>query len=212
MSADTLLSVSPQTDLPKVHKHAETIRRAADRIDRMIGDLLDASSIESGHLAIETGEQDIHELIGGSFETLSPRAKEKNLELKVESSVRPLHVVCDRDRIFQVLSNLIGNAIKFTPEGGTLSVSADSRDGMACVAIRDTGPGIPDAVLPHLFERYCQAKETARKGRDLGLYIAKGIVEAQGGTIWVETELGVGTTFFFSLPLAECGAPQASTP
>ncbi len=184
MSADTLLSVSPQTDLPKVHKHAETIRRAADRIDRMIGDLLDASSIESGHLAIETGEQDIHELIGGSFETLSPRAKEKNLELKVESSVRPLHVVCDRDRIFQVLSNLIGNAIKFTPEGGTLSVSADSRDGMACVAIRDTGPGIPD----------------------------KGIVEAQGGTIWVETELGVGTTFFFSLPLAECGAPQASTP
>jgi signal transduction histidine kinase len=104
--------------------------------------------------------------------------------------------------MMQVFSNLIGNAVKFVPEGGTIVLSATASGTNALVSVRDTGPGIPPARLPHLFQRYWQADETARKGRGLGLFITKGIVEAQGGVIWAESQVGVGSTFFLTLPLA----------
>ena len=99
-----------------------------------------------------------------------------------------------------MLSNLVGNAIKFTPEGGRIRIQAERREGEALISVRDTGRGIPEDVLPHIFERYWQPEETRHQGAGLGLSIVKGIVEAHGGRIWVESRPGAGTTFFFTLP------------
>jgi signal transduction histidine kinase len=107
-------------------------------------------------------------------------------------------MACDRERVLQVLSNLIGNALKFTSEGGTITVSAREREGVVRFAVSDTGCGIAADQLPHIFDRYWQAK-SARDGVGLGLSIAKGIVEAHGGRIWVESRINQGTTFYFTL-------------
>src|SRR6185503_5323871 len=98
-------------------------------------------------------------------------------------------VICDRERILQVLSNLVGNAIKFTPENGTIAVRAEPAEGHVLVSVADTGPGIPDEYVPHIFERYWKGKRQGRTGTGLGLYIAKGIVDAHGGRIWLESKV-----------------------
>jgi chemotaxis family two-component system sensor kinase Cph1 len=106
----------------------------------------------------------------------------------------------DRERIFQVLSNLVGNAIKFTPDGGKIELALQLVGSDLIFSVRDTGPGISKVQLPHVFDRYWQAKENYRAGSGLGLNIAKGIVESHNGKIWVESEAGRGSVFFFSLP------------
>ncbi|HEY0035645.1 MAG TPA: ATP-binding protein, partial [Longimicrobium sp.] len=108
----------------------------------------------------------------------------------------------DRERIHQVLSNLVGNAVKFTPQEGRVLVTTVAEDGEIRVSVADTGPGIPPEHLPHVFDRFWQARSTRRAGAGLGLAIARGIVEAHGGAIGVESEPGRGTTFHFTLPLA----------
>jgi len=111
-----------------------------------------------------------------------------------------LSVHADRDRVFRVISNLVGNAIKFTPEGGSIQLAVHPVDGEIVFSVKDTGPGIPPDLLPHVFSRYWQAKSSGREGgAGLGLYIAEGIVRAHRGRIWVESELGRGTTFSFTL-------------
>jgi signal transduction histidine kinase len=104
--------------------------------------------------------------------------------------------------MLQVFSNLVGNAVKFTPEHGTITVRAVEEEGGVHFSVTDTGPGIPESELPHLFERYWQAKKTSGTGAGLGLYIAQGIIGAHGGRIWVESKVGQGTTFHFTLPIA----------
>jgi signal transduction histidine kinase len=168
---------------------------------RMIEDLLDVGSIESGRLAIDPREHEIGDLFQDAVELSAPLIHDKRIEIKTEVPPPPFKVRCDRERMMQVFSNLIGNAVKFVPERGTIVLSATASGTNALVAVRDTGPGIPAARLPHLFQRYWQADETARKGRGLGLFITKGIVEAQGGVIWAESQVGVGSTFFITLPL-----------
>jgi signal transduction histidine kinase len=117
-------------------------------------------------------------------------------------------VSADRERTLQVLSNLLGNAIKFTPEGGSIALRAEPADEFVQFSVSDTGPGIRAEDLAHIFERYWQATRTAALGTGLGLAIVKGIVEAHGGTIRVETRAGVGSTFHFTLPAP---TPQART-
>jgi signal transduction histidine kinase len=116
--------------------------------------------------------------------------------------------------VLQVLSNLIGNAVKFTPEGGSVLVTASRQDQAARFAVVDTGPGIPDDELPQIWEPFWQAKTHARRGLGLGLFIAKALVEAHGGQIWAESMVGVGTAFCFTLPLSELqratSEPQAA--
>jgi len=111
-------------------------------------------------------------------------------------------VLCDRDRVMRVLGNLLSNAAKFTSEGGNVTVTLAREEGFCKVSIADTGAGIDADALPHVFERFWQADSAARRGTGLGLAIAKGIVEAHGGRIWAESELGRGSTFHFTLPLA----------
>jgi len=120
-------------------------------------------------------------------------------------------VRCDPNRAVQILSNLVGNSIKFTPGGGSITLSAQVTATSVMVSVTDSGPGIPPVVRPRIFERFWSADGAGRKGRGLGLYIAKGLVEAQGGAIWVDSPAGGGTTFSFTLPLASVAEADRST-
>jgi CheY-like chemotaxis protein len=161
------------------------------------------SSLEAGHLSIEPAAHDVSALIEQAVDLLMPLATDKSISLEHDLPGR-LGALCDESRVLQVLSNLVGNALKFTPDGGRVVVSAEvmAQEQRVRVTVTDNGPGMPKAVMLRLFERYWQASETASKGRGLGLYIAKGIIEAQGGTIWCESQPNKGTAFSFTLPLA----------
>jgi signal transduction histidine kinase len=131
--------------------------------------------------------------------------------LTLESDVAPdtPKIAVDAPRIQQVLSNLVGNAIKFTPAGGQIVLRARPGKAEACFAVVDTGPGIAPDALPHIFGRFWQGKRSDRRGIGLGLTIAKGIVEAHGGKIWVESQLGAGSSFYFTVPVANQEGVQA---
>jgi signal transduction histidine kinase len=141
-------------------------------------------------------------LVTEAVEMLRPLAASSAIELTLEAAPELPHVSADPHRIQQVLSNLIGNAIKFTPRGGRITVSTEPVAGELRVAVSDTGPGIPAEQLPHIFGHFWQGAHTDRRGVGLGLSIAKGIVEAHGGRIWVESIVGEGSRFVFTLPVA----------
>ena len=185
----------------RAQKHAGVIRRASDRMERLIGDLLDMAGIQAGNLSIERTRCEVAPLVSELVESLQPLAAAKRTSVVSDETELGLEVDCDRFRILQVLSNLVGNAIKFTPEGGTVRVAARARGDEVCFSVADTGLGISDEYLPHIFEPYWKGGASS-KGTGLGLYIAKGIVEGHRGKIWVESKVGGGTTFFFTLPSA----------
>lgn len=198
MGADLLLDISDGDETQR--RQLQILRRAADGMNRLIQDLLEVSRIESGGgLAIQPEQQSVAPLITHACEMLRPAAEEKGLALDCDRSADDLTVKADRDRFLQVMSNLIGNAIKFTERGG-VTVRANRDDGGVRFSVVDTGPGIPAEALDHLFERFWQARQSRRGGAGLGLAITRGIIEAHGGQIWVESEVGRGTTFHFTLP------------
>lgn len=182
-----------------------SIHREAGRAYRLIRDLLDVNAIEAGTLHVVRSTQEIAPLVDEVVETLKPLAQAKQIELALEaaSGLPVLHA--DRDRLFQVFSNLGGNAIKFTPEGGRVLIRARHEDDAVAFDVVDTGPGIPPADLSRVFDRYWQAKKTASLGSGLGLTIARGIVEAHGGRIDVSSVPGEGTVFSFTIPLGMTG-------
>jgi signal transduction histidine kinase len=169
----------------------------------MISDLLDFSSIQASRLTLEPRECNARDLVRDALETYEPIAVEKGVHIDDQTTSLDVRVRCDPNRIVQVFSNLLGNAVKFTPSGGTVRigarVSADNRT--LTFDVTDTGPGIADEDIPHIFDRYWQAKKRAREGVGLGLAIAKGLVEAHGGTLQVTSRIGVGSTFSFTLPV-----------
>jgi signal transduction histidine kinase len=197
-----LRSLPPDTEGRRDRKHVEAIRRSAERMNRVIGDLLDVASIESGRLFVEPRREPVGALIAAAVAASQAQAREKSLNVEEHVAAGPLDAICDRERVLQVLGNLIGNAIKFTPDGGTVLVSAEGFDDEVLFTVRDSGVGVSPKQLPHVFDRFWQATPKARLGSGLGLTIAKGVVEALGGRIWVESRPGHGTTFFFTLPLA----------
>jgi signal transduction histidine kinase len=182
------------------YKLTQTIQRAADRMLRMIGDLLDASSILAGHLKIEREPIEVAEVLADVAESFEGSCKESGLTLEV--SAEPLLVSADKERLHQVLGNLVGNAIKFTPSGGTVSVSVTSTADAATFEVRDTGPGIAKAMQAVIFDRFWRGERASTPSAGLGLYIARGIVEAHGGSLSLESEEGRGTTFRFTIPRA----------
>ena len=183
----------------RTNKYGSNILRAAQRMDRLIVDLLDLAKIESGRLVIEPQMHDVASIVKDSVDILAPVATGRGLALTADVPSSDVRIFCDRERVLQVLSNFIGNALKFTSEGGAITVTAAEREGETTFSVADTGCGIAGDELPHIFDRYWQAK-SARDGIGLGLSIAKGLVEAHGGRIWVESKIGQGTTFFFTLP------------
>ncbi len=187
-------------------EQVETIEASARRMSRLIEDLLDVTRLEGGkRLPIQPDAVSPVELLAETEELFRAQAAVASVTMTYESDENLPPVRADHHRIMQVLSNLIGNSMKFTPEGGRISVRAKRVGDEVLFSTSDTGPGIPKEHLGDIFSPYWQAKRAERLGAGLGLPIAKGIVEAHGGRIWVESEPGRGTDFYFTLPVD--GAP-----
>lgn len=179
---------------------ADRVRRSVSVMERLISDLLDFNSFEDGQLRVAAERLDIRSLIHGAIDSFQAVALAKGLSLEADLPGDPVMTKHDPHRMLQVLSNLIHNAIKFTAEGGSIRIHV-ARVGTFCqVSVSDTGVGIPDGELTGIFERFRQLNPSDHMGLGLGLYISQWIVEAYGGRIWAESQVGVGTTFHFTLP------------
>ena len=199
LATGTLLS--SVTD-PSIRRSIERIMRSAQRADRMIGDLLTISALETGRLVIDTQSVETAELILSSVESQFTLAAAASVIVASDLLPELPPMEADEERLMDVLENLIGNAIKFTAPGGAITVGASRFGTQIKIWVKDSGAGIAPEQLPYIFDRYWQAKKKERRGVGLGLSICKGIVEAHGGRIWAESELGVGTTMFFTVPQA----------
>jgi chemotaxis family two-component system sensor kinase Cph1 len=191
----------------------ERIRRSAAHMKSLTDDLLDLASIEAHRFALHLQAVESHELVAEALQMASPLAEAKRITLVVELIDTP-RLEADPERILRVLSNLVGNAIKFTPEGGKITVRAERRGDELLISVADTGPGIAADDLPHIFERYWKPASTSKPGSGLGLYISSGIIEVHGGKIWAETSAG-GARFTFTLPIARRtseGTPPTRSP
>jgi signal transduction histidine kinase/cell division protein FtsB len=188
----------------------EAIDVAAQRMRRLIDDLLDVTRLEGGkRLPIEPAAVDVESLVTETYELFKAQAASSSITLqcRVADNIPPVYA--DHHRVLQVVSNLIGNALKFTPPSGVVSFTAEPRRGEVLFSIADTGPGIPKEHLNDIFNPYWQAKRTERLGAGLGLPIAKGIVESHGGRIWVESREEGGTKFYFTLPVNVTSAAES---
>jgi len=201
MGGSFLLDLLPR-EMELERTQAAVIKRAAERANRLIQDLLDITHIESGRLPIDVRPYQIASLVDEALEQARMTAANAGVDLR-RGDVDAGTVGADRDRVLQALGNLVGNALKFTPRGGRVVVSAHvDREGGVRFAVADTGPGIERGHLPYLFDRYWQASRKDRRGVGLGLSIVKGIAEAHGGAVHVDTQAGAGSTFTLVLPNA----------
>jgi len=192
-------------------QHVEQIRHSVSQMERLINDLLDVKRIEAGHLSLEWERVSPAGMIADIIDRFEPIAAEKGILLSSAAPPSVASVRADRHRIVQVFSNLIGNAIKFTPAGGRIDLRAEQQGDEVIFAVADTGPGIATEDVAHVFDRFWQAHRRQREGIGLGLAIAHGIIQAHGGRIWVETMPGRGTTFFVALEKASAALDRELT-
>jgi PAS domain S-box-containing protein len=182
-------------------RQLERIRQGIAQMGRMIEDLLDLASADAGRLSMSIVDDDLIPMLREAIDMLKPVAEEKGINLAFDDGgLAALAVHCDRARVLQVLSNILGNAIKFTPEVGTVTVRVAAQALQAQVIVEDNGAGLSPDVQSHVFERFWQADPSSHTGRGLGLYISKQIIETQGGAIWAESQPPGGSTFGFTLP------------
>jgi signal transduction histidine kinase len=181
---------------------AQEVARAASRMERLLLDLLDVARIESRTLRIARADHGVCGFVTEVFRSYEPLFAAREITFRVESPGSDIVASFDHDRIVQVMSNLLGNALKFTPVAGTVQLRVERRGPEVEFVLRDSGLGIHPDALPHVFKRFWQTDSDARRGLGLGLYISEKIVQAHGGRIWVESTLGKGTTFHFTLPVA----------
>ena len=183
------------------HRFLTTVKRNSDRLMRLVGDLLLIGQMDAGRFTLDMGDVDIVELVGETVALFEGAALEKRIELNADTG-RPAMVLGDRLRLGQLLSNLVSNAVKFTPEGGQVGVQVGEQDGTCQVEVTDSGIGIPAADRAHLFERFYRASTaTGTAGSGLGLAISKAIAEAHGGTIRIADSNGSGTRVVVEIPL-----------
>lgn len=192
----------PAESLSKVATVLHGMQRSVQSMGHLIDDLLSIAKLASGTIDLEIEEHSAASLFTDILDLMLPIAAEKGVQLQAAAdSEHDCRVRCDRQRILQVLSNLVGNAVKFTPSGGRVSCRLTKGGREACFSIADTGPGIAQENLSYVFDRFWQARQTRRLGTGLGLSIAQGLVAAHGGRIWAESAPGQGSTFHFTLPL-----------
>ncbi len=184
----------------KAKKYIEIIKRNAETSLRLIRDILDMERIENGKIQIQLAPHSLSDIITECVDRFRLVASAKNINLKAEKLYLKSPIRCDRDRVGQIISNLICNALKFTPEHGAVTVNAEEADSEIKVSIIDTGPGIPEDQKNRIFERFAQLGNKDRRGLGLGLYISKTLVESHNGKIWVTSEPGHGSAFCFTLP------------
>jgi PAS domain S-box-containing protein len=195
-----MLRDAPEIDVANREK-IERVYKAAVRMGAMLTDLLDLSSMDAGHLSMERKEESIDALLAAAIDSASSAAAAKSIVLETAVDDPQLSAHFDRDRILQVLMNLVGNAIKFSPSGSRVRLGARRLGAEVEISVRDSGPGIGKAQLDRIFDPYWQAPKTARLGTGLGLSIARGIVEFHDGRIWVESAVDRGSCFLFTLPV-----------
>jgi PAS domain S-box-containing protein len=195
----------------KGRDYVQLISRAATRMIRMLSDLLDLSSMDAGHLSMERKLESVDELLAATVDSATPGAAAKFIRVESAVAASDLVAYCDRDRMLQVLMNLVGNALKFSRPHSTVAVEARQLREHIEFAVRDAGVGMSKSQTDHIFDPYWQAPRTAKQGTGLGLSIARGIVEFHGGKIWAESVLGRGSCFFFTVPCAPHDAPAVET-
>ncbi|HEX2190994.1 MAG TPA: ATP-binding protein, partial [Longimicrobiaceae bacterium] len=210
-SSEVLLRAwADETERVGERKQLEGIHLSTQRMRRLIDDLLDVARVDAGELSVDPAPVQVGRLLLDALELHAPLAEEKAILTRVRIAADAPPVRADADRVLQVLSNLLGNAIRFTPRGGGITVGADVEEDVVRFSVSDTGPGIPEEHLPHVFDRFWRAQRSRRQGAGLGLAIARGIVEAHGGRIWAESTPGEGSVFRFTLPRADV-APAHGT-
>jgi len=187
----------------EIKERLEKINRHSDELVQLVNDLLDISRLESGKISMKIEKLNLKEIIEGIKDLMDVQLKEKNIKFNFELSSDTEYVLADRQQLERVFINLIGNAIKFTPQGGAISIKTSSLDGFCQIDITDTGIGIPEESLNSIFDEFYRVDNPINqkiKGTGLGLPLVKRIVEAHGGKIWVTSKLNVGSTFSFTLP------------
>ena len=199
--ADMLLDDDSTLERSALKDWLTLIKRNAEQALRLISDLLDIEKINQGKILIFPTPQNLRAVIRESISTFALSASKKSVLLSLAPSDEAFELNFDRDRILQVLGNLIGNALKFTPHGGEISIHAEAREGFARITVKDSGPGIASEHLKKVFERFAQLKSPLLSGLGLGLYIANTLILAHKGALWVESHEGNGSQFIFTLPL-----------
>lgn len=195
-----MLKLTDTADAQAANALLERGIRATEAIERLANDVLDMAKGSAGTMILEPKLEDAESLVRGVVELMAPLAETKTIQLKLHLDAPGDKVICERSRIEQVLNNLIGNALKFTPAGGLITVSVEPNDAMVIFGVADTGIGIPQEHLQRIFDRFWQEPHARENGTGLGLSIARRIVEEYGGDIWVKSSPNRGSQFFFSLP------------
>ena len=187
------------------------IERYAARMKRLIGDLVDVVSIDAGKLAMQPLRGDAGALITEAVDVFAQAASGKGISLGSGPAAGALLADFDHERMLQVLANLVTNALKFTPRGGGVVIHVERVENVLRFSVSDTGAGIPLDMLEAVFERFCQVGKNDQRGLGLGLYISKCIIDAHGGKIWVESKLGEGSAFHFTIPAGDLALPDAGS-
>ncbi|MGE5589269.1 MAG: sensor histidine kinase [Bacillota bacterium] len=184
-------------------RHLSIVAEESHRLARLVDDLLEFAKLEAGQLTVRPEPFDLAALIRSCIASVEPTARQSGVHVAATGVSEPLRLSGDRDRVAQVVLNLLYNALRFTPEDGRVDVTLNRSGDVAQIAVADTGPGISPDELPLIFQRFYKGRQQGRRplgGTGLGLAIARGLVEAHGGRIWVESEVGRGSTFIFTLP------------
>jgi signal transduction histidine kinase len=198
-------------DSERARKQAESMEQVASRMGHLITDMLDVSILEAGKFSVVPTEVSIADLLRSTLELFGPLAASKDVRLDSKVREAGLSVKAERERVLQVLSNLVGNAIEFTPAGGQVAIIVEREGTMMRFGVLDTGSGIAREKLPRVFDRFW-TERPGNTGTGLGLFIAKGIVLAHGGKIWVDSDAGRGAKFYFTLPLVDAQETVALPP
>jgi signal transduction histidine kinase len=207
LGAQLLRSCKSGEDLSN---RVSAIERASRTVRRLLEDLVDLAAFEKGVLVVRATEIDLVPLVVEAQASFLPGAEKRAVRLEIDVGEEPLRARADSVRITQILGNLVANAVRLTPSGGTVTLGARKCSDSVVLSVKDTGPGVPASDRSRLFDRFFRGSNPSGKGAGLGLAIARALVEAHGGRIWVESEYGQGATFFVSLPVA--GAMAAGPP
>lgn len=200
MSFQFLQHVKPSED-KVVQRMIDRGAYGAKTMEALISDILTVSKIESGSMELDLQPENAEEMTQSALDFFMPLANERNIQLAMKRESADHLVMCEKNRMMQVFSNLIGNALKFTPSGGRIDAFVEVAGDQVVFCVADTGPGIPGVQLQRIFDRFWQAQETKQLGTGLGLWISKSIIEKHGGKIWAESAPGAGASFYFSLPI-----------
>lgn len=202
---DTLLQwLPPESWRDRERRQLESVRQVSLQMSRIVQDLLDVTRIEAGHFSVRPDREALGEIVNEALQVLRPIADRENVRLEVRVADRAGAVLADRQRVIQVIGNLVGNAIRVSPGGAVVNLDAEVSGAEVMFRVSDAGPGIPREDVPHLFKRFWRPDRAGGLGAGLGLAIARGIVEAHGGRIDVETGPR-GSTFWFTVPTAAAG-------